>query len=318
MSNAEKKQLIWKKIKKISKFDKKNNYILIKFSIFLLILVLLFIGLIRFIFIDNNQENIIDNQESIITYGQENIIHNQENILDEIENTIKATFNNTTITNIEPSVIDGFYQLEISNQVVYFSQEQELLIFGEIFTKDGASLSAQTKEKWQKKKLLKIDTTKTITIGNGPVQIIEFSDPDCPYCSKLHNWILEQNKLYPELKEGIFTRKVIMTPIKDLHPKAYLEAIHIFCSTDKEKALDQSLKNKYQNYSDLIYCEEGVTALEEHKEIAAKFGVSATPTIIINNKVIQGLQTEEIKKQYEVLLNKNVNKESQSLKRVSE
>lgn len=50
----------------------------------------------------------------------------QQATRDLIAEKLKATFAKTTFTNLEPSVMDGLWQAEISNQVVYFNPDQEV------------------------------------------------------------------------------------------------------------------------------------------------------------------------------------------------
>ena len=208
-----------------------------------------------------------------------------------VANKLKATFSETTFTNLEPSPIKGLWQAEISNQIVYFSPEQELLLFGEVYSKDGRSLSEEARNNWQSKRIAKLDVSSAMVIGDGPIEIIEFTDPDCPFCMKFGDWVDQKNVEYKLANNGqdLFTRKVVMTPIASLHPNAHKEATHVLCTNtvDQSKALSDVFKGVI-SYADMLDCNEGKEVLKQHTLIAEAFGVSATPTLIIDGKIIQG------------------------------
>jgi thiol:disulfide interchange protein DsbC len=224
------------------------------------------------------------------------------------EDKFKATFNQNTFSNFEPAPISGMFQMEISNQIVYFDPKSELIIFGEIYDKNGISVSAKTKEKWQSKKIANVDFSDAITIGNGPIQIVEFTDTDCPFCQRFDNWIVAKNNDYKK-KNGkdLFTRKVVMTPILSLHPNAEKESIHLFCSNPKEyEATLSNLINNKITYADMKSCSTGEEEMAKHKKMAGDFGVVATPTLILDGKLINGFNQEKLESALNNLIKKNL------------
>ncbi|OIR25627.1 disulfide isomerase DsbC N-terminal domain-containing protein [Bathymodiolus thermophilus thioautotrophic gill symbiont] len=209
---------------------------------------------------------------------------------------LKATFNQTTFTNFEPAPIDGWYQAEISNQVVYFSHKQELMFFGEVYTKNGVSLSEQTRIKWQSKRTDNLDVSTALSIGNGLIEIIEFTDTDCPFCLRFNKWITTKNNAYKsKYGKDLFTRKLVLTPIDQLHPNAHKESVHIICQNpDKwEVTITKTLESKI-SYADMDSCQKGKDTLVQHRKITKEFGVSATPTLIIAGQVIQGFNQQKL------------------------
>lgn len=209
---------------------------------------------------------------------------------------LKATFKQTTFTNFGIAPIDGWYQAEISNQVVYFSPKQELMFFGEVYTKNGISLSEQTRLKWQAARTKELDTSAALTIGTGAIEIIEFTDTDCPFCLRFNRWVTEKNKAYKELNgRDLFTRKVVLTPIDSLHPNAHKEAVYILCQSPNnyENAITKTLENEI-SYADMKSCKKGKDLLINHREIAKEFGVSATPTLVIGGKIVQGFNKQKL------------------------
>lgn len=225
---------------------------------------------------------------------------------DLIAEQLKATFKQTTFTNFGVAPIDGWFEAEISNQVVYFSPTQELMFFGEVYTKNGVSLSDETRKKWQSKRTDKLDVSDALVIGNGAIEIIEFTDTDCPFCQRFNAWIISENNTYKE-KNGkdLFTRKLVLTPIDQLHPNAHKEAVHILCqSPDKYEEETTKMLEGVTSYADMDVCTKGKEMLVKHRAISKKFGISATPTLVIDGQVIQGFNKQKIEEITKQQLNK--------------
>lgn len=227
-----------------------------------------------------------------------------------IAEQLKATFNQTTFTNFEPAPMDGWFQAEVSNQVVYFSPKQELMFFGEVYTKNGVSLSEQTRSKWQSKRVINLDVSAALSIGNGAIEIIEFTDTDCPFCLRFNRWIMKKNDAYKKLHgKDLFTRKLVLTPMDQLHPNAHKESVHVLCQSpdNYENAITQTLESKI-SYADMDDCQQGKNLLVKHRKIAKKFGVAATPTLVIAGQIIQGFNQQKL----EVAINKKMEMDSLS------
>lgn len=213
-----------------------------------------------------------------------------------IRQQIKSSFKQIPFKNLEPAPVNFWYQAQVKNQVVYFSPAQRLMFVGEVYTSDGYSLSQQTRRKWQSQKVAKLDVGDALVIGSGAVEIIEFTDTDCPFCQRFNRWITTQNKVYKDRhNKDLFTRKIVLTPIDGLHPNAHKEAVHILCQSLKnhETALSQTLESKL-SLADMDTCQSGKDLLKKHRKIAQAFGVSATPTLVINGHIVQGFNPQTL------------------------
>lgn len=132
---------------------------------------------------------------------------------------------------------------------------------------------------------------KSIPLNNSMVigdpaaknKIIVFSDPDCPYCRKLH----------PELKELVKKRKDIavyvkLFPLVKLHPQSYEKSKAVMCK-NSNKILDDAFEGKEVSKAD---CE--TTALDENTKLAEKLGISGTPAIILpDGRLVPGYVESE-------------------------
>jgi len=129
-----------------------------------------------------------------------------------------------------------------------------------------------------------LDFSKAIQIGSGAKTVIEFTDPDCPFCRKASK--------YFESRPDV-TRYVFFKPLAR-HPRAKEKARFILSMTDKPKAYHDVMSGRMDSAPPLISSPEGVRLQEEQSDIAKKAKVDATPTFIINGRIIEGFDLKKI------------------------
>lgn len=130
-----------------------------------------------------------------------------------------------------------------------------------------------------------LDFAKAITIGSGAKTVVEFTDPDCPYCRKASKYFEGRNDV---------TRHVFFTPLPR-HPKAKEKAQYVLSQLDRAAAYREVMSGKL----DTVKKFEGITAKgiklqEEQLETAKKQKVDSTPTFIINGRIIVGFDQKKI------------------------
>lgn len=192
---------------------------------------------------------------------------------------------NTAIDGFGPSPVPGLYEVIAGDQIFYFSPNGHL-VFGEIWSKDGRSLTAERRDQLTAEKLDRLPLDKALTIGHGPRQVIEFTDPDCPFCRKVDAILEGRTDL---------TRHIFFYPLEGLHPKAAAKSRFILCSKDKEKALREVYAGVWDNKAlppVANDCQE--TILDEHIRLGGSLGVRGTPTIWIDRTRIKGADLNAI------------------------
>ncbi len=197
----------------------------------------------------------------------------------EVRQILSKTYPNIKVGEINRSDIPGLYEVEIGPNVVYFYPDKNLIVFGEIWTKEGKSLTAVGRERLAAKKVGEIPLDKGIRIGSGSNTVIEFTDPDCPYCRKASEYLKGRNDT---------SRYVYFLPLA-AHKDAENKARFILCSNDRAKAYEEVMSGKYDDRKVEPCGDERVSALiKEHRELATKAGVSATPSFWINGQFVMG------------------------------
>lgn len=80
---------------------------------------------------------------------------------------------------------------------------------------------------------------------NAPVKIVEYSDPECPFCKRFHETMKQVMDEYG--KDGKVAWIYRNFPLDQLHPKARNEAIAVEC------AGDQGGNDAFWKYADRLY-----------------------------------------------------------------
>jgi thiol:disulfide interchange protein DsbC len=131
-----------------------------------------------------------------------------------------------------------------------------------------------------------IDFSKAVVIGSGPRMVIEFTDPDCPYCREASRYFEGRSDV---------TRYVFFYPLSR-HPKAREKARHILSRHDSAKAYREVMSGRLDGRETYSVTPKGIKLLEEQIEIARNHKVTSTPTFMIQGRVIEGFDLQRIEK----------------------
>jgi len=129
-----------------------------------------------------------------------------------------------------------------------------------------------------------IDFSKAITIGSGPKTVVEFTDPDCPFCRKASKYFEGRSDV---------TRHVFFYPLAR-HPKAREKAQFVLSMPDKAKAYHDVMSGKMDTAPIPAPTPEGVRLQEQQREIVKKAKIDSTPTFMINGRIIVGFDRKKI------------------------
>lgn len=198
--------------------------------------------------------------------------------------TLMKTFPNMKLDGFRESPLKGLYEITAGEQVFYFSPEG-YLFFGEIWTKDGKNLTAEMREKVVAERINSLPLDKALKIGNGPKKVIEFTDPDCPYCRKVDNFLSKRTDV---------TRYVYFVPLRRIHPDAEKKARYILSQSDKDKAFRDVFEGVLDGKPISIADGAQQQQLEEMEKIATGLGVRGTPALWIEGAHVNGADIQRI------------------------
>lgn len=203
-----------------------------------------------------------------------------------VDDAFKKAFPQIKYDSITPTDIKGVYEIVAGPNIGYFAPEPGYLIVGEIRDKNGNNITAKRRSEiaaarnqaiLAKSKSLPLD--KAVKVGTGKSTVIEFTDPDCPYCRTAAAFFKKKNDV---------TKYVFFFPLPS-HPDAENKVKYVFCAQDKAKAYDEAMSGKLDDKK-YQSCKkpEADDLLKQHKDLAMSLGISSTPLFIVNNKVVPG------------------------------
>jgi thiol:disulfide interchange protein DsbC len=199
-----------------------------------------------------------------------------------IKEKLSAKLQNTQIDKVTKSNdIDGLYEIDSGKNVFYTDANAERLILGHVFTLEGKDLTQQKLDEKQAQAIKEvIDLKKAIKIGNGKHEVIEFTDPECPFCRRAEAMMQDAN----------VTKYIFFTPLP-FHKVAKPLAIDILCAKDQASEYEKVMRSE-KDKVELLTCKDGEEKLKEMMEIGNKFGVTGTPLLIIDGKEVRGASPE--------------------------
>jgi|WetSurMetagenome_2_1015567.scaffolds.fasta_scaffold00104_2 thiol:disulfide interchange protein DsbC len=203
---------------------------------------------------------------------------------DEAKELLKDAIPDVKILNVSPAPVIGLSEVMIqagSNKgIVYIDCSKKYFISGAIIDiKDKRNL---TKERFEE--MNKVDTSKiplddalVMGSGNAKFRVIVFTDPDCPYCSKMH---AEIKKVLQKRKDIVFFIKMLPLP---MHPDAEWKSKSIICKKSLQMLEDNFAGKKIEK------AECDTTAVEDNKKLASEFGINGTPAMVLSDgRVLPG------------------------------
>lgn len=199
----------------------------------------------------------------------------------EAEEALKQTFSNFAFQSFEVSPVDGVYQIDTGEQMIYYAPGANVLLFGEMWDADGNNLTEAALTAAAEQRMAGIDFSSALEFGPvGAPLITEYSNPECGYCQRLHAFLEKKAKGDSRLVR----RRIIFAVGHSTTAQGLAE--HILCSENPEEAFSEIYeRRKPQTF---LSCDEGQARLEEHMKIAKAAGIRGTPTLNIGGDYVRG------------------------------
>lgn len=189
------------------------------------------------------------------------------------------------IISVDFSEMPGLFVVELEGkgkrEPVYVDFSKKYVVSGNIFRlSDGKNISESRRT--QEATLIdpaKIPVADAVLVGNpdAKYKIIVFTDPDCPFCKKLHIELKQVVKKDPQIA---FQIKLFPLP---MHKDAYAKAKSIVCLKSAE-LLDAAFAGAPIPPAS---CETDI--VDETIRLANELGIRGTPALIFpDGKVVPG------------------------------
>lgn len=184
---------------------------------------------------------------------------------------------------ISPTPVTGVYEVIVDNgEIIYFAPATGHMFFGELWTDDARNLTRESKNRLMSDKLKYFPLDQAIKIGHGPNQVIEVTDPDCPFCRQSSAFFMGRDDV---------TRYVFLFPLDQLHPQAAAKARYILSAEDPEVAYEDVFSGMYDGQPLPPFTDNG--QLERHRKIAEKVGINGTPQFWVNGQHVSGFNPQQ-------------------------
>jgi thiol:disulfide interchange protein DsbC len=190
------------------------------------------------------------------------------------------------ILNVGQAPVKGMWEVFLlaggRKAIIYVDYSKKNFVSGAIIEiKAKKNLTQEKFDELNKIDVSKIPLDDALVLGdkNAKYKVIVFSDPECPYCGKLHQ---ELKKVVEKRKDIAFFIKLFPLP---MHPDAGWKAKTIICKKSL-KLLEDNFEGKQ-----IPKVECDTKAVEENSRIAAESGISGTPALVLpNGKVAPGFR----------------------------
>jgi thiol:disulfide interchange protein DsbC len=170
--------------------------------------------------------------------------------------------------------------------LLYMDFSKSYIIAGNFMSiADKTNVSQREITRMRRVDLTTIPLTDSLVIGNpgAPKKLIVFTDPQCPYCEKLH----------PELKKVVEADSNVvffikMMPLVKIHPEAYRISKAILCEENLQLLEDSFAGKPVPEPS----CDSD--AVDRTLKLAQELGIGSTPTIILpDGRIAPGYRPAE-------------------------
>jgi thiol:disulfide interchange protein DsbC len=201
-----------------------------------------------------------------------------------------------TVRSVKQAPVKGMFELLMEKDgkqgLVYIDYSKKYLVQGFIVDFENLHTVAAHTDELPKLTppaaidLKNIPAKNAVIMGNPKSEnkIYVFTDPDCPYCRKMHGELKKLVKLVPDL--AIY---VMLYPLP-AHPEAY-DKSRALVTFKKQDVLDKAFAG---GALPVIGTKDGVSEINEIINYARRNGITATPSVVLQNgTLVTGFKTAE-------------------------
>ena len=185
------------------------------------------------------------------------------------------------ILKVQLSPVKGLWEVSFMNKgkpaFVYVDFSKSFILPGPVVEIKGCKNKTQERiAKIQENRRVdfsKIPLNQGLVMGDGlaPQKVAVFTDPDCPFCGKLHK---EMEKVLQERKDIAFY--IILYPLR-FHKDAYWKSKSIFCNKSL-KMLEEAYAHK-----EIPRLECDTKEIDANIKLAEALGITGTPSLVLPN-----------------------------------
>lgn len=198
------------------------------------------------------------------------------------------------VAGVKTSPSQGLWEINMltpqGKTITYIDYSKKHIIIGRL-------INIQTKEDLTKKSIIEVSKVDVSSIplensiemgaSNAKHKIIVFTDPQCPFCKKLH----EQLHVLVKDRSDIAVN-IILFPLVKIHPDSHKVSETIMCSKKPIDALDKFFADGKKDTNDSKCDKKKI--IDANIELAGKLGITGTPTVVFpDGRIMAGALTAQ-------------------------
>ena len=199
------------------------------------------------------------------------------------EVALREAFPQVKFDSLSPTEIPGLYEVISGQNIFYYYPEKDLILTGEMIGKGLKNITAERRGVLASELAKTLPLDKAVKIGDGKKTVIEFTDPDCPFCRKAFEYFSKRTDV---------TQYVFFAPLA--HPGAILKIQYILGADNKTQAFDAMMLGQEIPASAKPVTPEIKALAQEHLELARKLGIQGTPTFFVKGEQVVGADTKKL------------------------
>jgi thiol:disulfide interchange protein DsbC len=193
------------------------------------------------------------------------------------------------VTSVKPAAVRGLYEVTVETNgktaIGYLDYGKKHLIGGQILdlTTRRVVGAAPAKPRAEHLDPATLSTADALVLGNpkGKKHLFVFTDPECPYCAKLHGELKKLVAQEPDL--AIYVK---LFPLK-IHPHAYDKA-RVILGHKSMKLLEKSFAHQSLPEPGP---HDGIKPVDDTIKYAESVGIDSTPTLVTSDgKILPGVR----------------------------
>ncbi|HBG08247.1 MAG: protein-disulfide isomerase [Geobacteraceae bacterium GWC2_58_44] len=194
-----------------------------------------------------------------------------------------------TVKAIKPAAVRGLYEITMERDgqtgVAYLDYGKKHLMNGQIFQVASRQVAGAPAVSKRLERLdpatLKSDAALVMGNPKGKQRLFVFTDPECPFCAKLHAELKKLAALEPDL--AIFIK---LYPLK-MHPKAYDKA-RVILGAKSLALLEKSFAGEKLPAPG---AKDAKQPVDETMRFAESVGIDSTPTLVLpDGRIVPGFR----------------------------
>jgi thiol:disulfide interchange protein DsbC len=199
------------------------------------------------------------------------------------EDNIQSALHGARIESIMPAPIPGLFEVISEGRLFYVHESGDYLVTGQIHNvRTRANLTAERLEQLRPAPdLIAWDTIPleaAIKHGSGERKVAVFSDPNCPWCRRLHNEVL--------MNLTDVTVYEVMFPV--LGRDSMEAAKAILCADDSAAALDAHFKGMQAPVPEASCHRRATDLINQALAFGRQHNIEGTPAILSEDGRING------------------------------